>query len=150
MKMQSFNQKKQTIVEELSKFEDYQQRMKFIIERGKSMPKINPQFKIDQFLVEGCISRVWLVPQFHSSKITFHADSESMIVKGIIALLLAVYNESTPSEILEDDGGFLVDVGVTEHLSMNRRSGLSHVLKQIHTYVGAFQSQANKETSNNL
>lgn len=148
--MDGFNRNKQMIVENLSKLEDYQQRLNFIIERGKAMPEMNPQFKIDQFLVEGCISRVWLVPQFQKSRIKFHADADSLIVKGIIALLLTVYNEGTPSEILADDGKFLADVGVTEHLSVNRRNGLSHVLKQIHTYSSAFVSQSKKEASSVL
>ncbi|NRA47065.1 MAG: SufE family protein [Oligoflexales bacterium] len=143
--METFEQKKQAVVESLSKIEDYQQRLQFLIEKGKNMPKIDPQFKMDHFLVPGCISRVWLVPQFKNSSITFHADADSLIVKGIVALLLSVYNDSAPSDIMKDDGGFLVDVGVTQHLSVNRRNGLAHVLKQIHAYAGAFQKQTQKE-----
>ena len=139
--MTSFHQKKQKVIDELSKIDDYQQRLKFIIARGKRLPMINPQFKIDQFLVKGCISRVWLVPQFQNKNLTFHFDADSLIVKGIVALLITVYNESAPSDILEDDGRFLADVGVTQHLSVNRRNGLVHVLKQIQAYVRTFQNQ---------
>ena len=84
---------------------------------------------MDQFLVRGCISKAWLFPQFNEGTVTFKADSEAMIVKGIIALLLEVYNEATPTEILGEDGSFLSEVGVTQHLSSNRRNGLSNVLK---------------------
>ena len=102
---------------------------------------MDPKLKIDQFLVKGCISKAWLVPQFKSGQVAFFADSEAMIVKGIISVLLDLYNDCTPQEILQEDGTFLADVGITEHLSMNRRNGLANFLKLIHTYARALQTK---------
>lgn len=140
--MQSLEQKKTALTERLSQIRDKDEKLKFIIDQGKSMTTMDEKFKMDQFLVKGCISKAWLFPQFNDGRVTFQTDSEAMIVKGIIAILMMVYNDCTPDEILSEDGSFLGDVGVTEHLSMNRRNGLANVLKMIHTYASAFKAQA--------
>ena len=134
-------EKRQSLADRLSKIKDKDEKLKFIIERGREMPPMDEKFKIEQFLVKGCISRAWLFPKFDEGKVQFLADSEALIVKGIIAVLLDVYNGSEPDEILGEDGSFLAEFGVTEHLSMNRRNGLSNVLQMIQTYAAAFKSQ---------
>jgi cysteine desulfuration protein SufE len=136
---ESITERKQKVIEEIGAITDKDERLRYIIQQGRSMPKMDDSLKIDHFLVKGCISKAWLAPQLEQGRVTFHADSEAMIVKGIIAILLRVYNDSTPQEILATDADFLGQVGVTEHLSMNRRNGLSNILKMIKTYATAFQ-----------
>ncbi|SMF28462.1 SufE family protein [Pseudobacteriovorax antillogorgiicola] len=140
--MQTLEEKKTELTAKLKQIPNKDERLKFIIEQGKAMPPMADKFKIDQFLVKGCISKAWLFPQLKDGRILFHADSEAMIVKGIIAILLQVYSEATPEEVLQEDGSFLADVGVTEHLSMNRRNGLANVLKMIQAYATAFKAQS--------
>lgn len=137
--MNSVEEKKQRLIKSLSKFEGKDERLKFIIGLGRNMPPMDPKLKIDQFLVRGCISKAWLVPEFKDGSVTFHADSEAMTVKGIMSVLLEVLDGLTPQQILEEDGTFLAEVGITEHLSMNRRNGLANFLELIHTYARAFQ-----------
>jgi len=132
-------QRKQELIMELTAISDKDERLRYIIQQGKSLPVMDASLKIDPFLVKGCISRAWLAPQRRDSTIVFHADSEAMIVKGIIAILLRVYNHATPDEVLMTDADFLTDVGVTDHLSMNRRNGLSNILKMMKTYAAAFR-----------
>ena len=136
--MESLKAKKQLIIAELEKFETKDERLKYIIECGKNMPAMDPKLKMDHFLLQGCISKAWLVPQFQDGRISFHADSEAVIVKGIISLLLAVFNDSKPKDILEDDGSFLSEVGITDHLSMNRRNSSANIMKLIHYYADTF------------
>ena len=138
----SLQERRSALSECLGKIKDKDEKLKFIIELGKSMDEMDVKFKLDQFLVKGCISKAWLFPKFEGGKVQFMADSEAMIVKGIIAVLLEVYNNSSPDEILSEDGSFLAELGITEHLSMNRRNGLSNVLKMIHNYAGAFKAQS--------
>ena len=140
--MQTLKEKKEELMSALEAIQGKDERLKFIIDQGKTMATMDEKYKIDQFVVKGCISKAWLFPQFSEGRIHFHADSEAMIVKGIIAILMKVYNHSTPDEILAEDGSFLADVGVSEHLSMNRRNGLANVLKMIQGYAAAFKSQA--------
>ena len=139
--MQTLEEKKNNLIQQLSSIKNKDERLKFIIDQGKALPVMDEKFKIDQFVVKGCISKAWLFPQFNEGRVKFHADSEAMIVKGIIGILMKVYNDSTPDEILAEDGSFLAEVGVTEHLSMNRRNGLTNVLKMIKTYATAFKAQ---------
>lgn len=138
----NIQERKAALTERLQSYTDKDDRLRFIIESGKNLPAMDEKFKIDQFLVKGCISQAWLFPQLgDDGLVIFHADSEAMIVKGIIALLLEVFNGSTPAEILTEDGSFLTNVGVTQHLSTNRRNGLANVLKMIHFYAAAFAKQ---------
>ncbi len=133
--MESLREKKVVVLEELRKFETKDERLKYLIKRGRNMPPMDPQLKIDQFLIRGCISKAWLAPEFSDGRISFHADSEAMIVKGIMSILLYVFNNSSREEILEDDGSFLREVGITEHLSMNRRNSSANIIKLIHAYA---------------
>jgi cysteine desulfuration protein SufE len=140
--MESILTRKDRIMAELKGISDKDERLKAIIEYGKNMPELPAQLKIDPFLVKGCISRAWLVPQIQEGRLRFMADSEAMIVKGIIALLLQVYNDSTAEEIKSLSPEFLAEAGITELLSMNRRNGLRNVLSMIQTYADRMTQQA--------
>lgn len=132
-------QRKRELIQELNAIKDKDERLRYIIQQGKEMTPMDDSLKIEPFLVKGCISRAWLAPQRQDGKLHFHADSEAMIVKGIIALLLRVYNDASPEEILATDADFLSKLGVTDHLSMNRRNGLSNILKMLKSYALAFR-----------
>lgn len=138
----SIDDKKQKILSELKQIESVDDRYKFIISKGRLLPDICQDQRLDKFLIEGCISRAWLVPELRDGRVYFSADSEAAIVKGIIAILLDVYSGNTPSENLSLSPEFLKEGGVTEHLSMNRRNGLSSVVKQIMLYSTVYKSLA--------
>ena len=133
--MGNIMERKDRILAELKGISDKDERLKALIEYGKNMRNLPDELKIDPFLVKGCISRAWLVPQIQGDRLSFLADSEAMIVKGIIALLLQVYNDSTAAEIQALSADFLAEAGITELLSMNRRNGLRNVLLMIQNYA---------------
>ncbi len=135
----SITVKKDTILAELATINDMDDRYRFIIAKGRSLPEMPASERQDKFLIEGCLSKAWLAPTFKDGKVYFSADSEAAIVKGIMAILIGVYSGNTPSENLGLSPDFLKDGGITEHLSMNRRSGLSGVIKQIMLYSTVFQ-----------
>ncbi len=126
--------------------ESTEERYKWIIAEGRKLPPLSDSQRADKFLIEGCISQAWLVPEMKEGKISFYADSESMIVKGIMALLLRVYSGESPKTILETEPRFLQDVGVEEHLSLNRRNGLASVLKQLKLFA-LVMGQTNKQNA---
>ena len=130
----------QALIDELSVCETPESRYKLLIKKGRDLPPLSPEQREDKFLVEGCLSKAWLVPSFENGVIKFHADSEAAIVKGIMAVLLSVYSDRSPQEILDQDARFLTEVGIVDHLSMNRRNGLSNFLKQIKLYATVFNS----------
>jgi len=133
--MENIMTRKDRIMAELKGISDKDERLKAIIEYGKNLAVLPAELKIEPFLVKGCISRAWLVPQIQGERLRFMADSEAMIVKGIIALLLQVYNDSTADEIQSLPADFLAEAGITELLSMNRRNGLRNVLTMIQSYA---------------
>jgi len=142
MNAENIQQKKQKLIETLGAIESKDERLRYIIARGKQMPPLPPESQEERYLVPGCLSRAWLVPEFKSGQVHFAADSEAMIVKGIMAILLEVYNNNTPDENLGLAPDFLADVGITEHLSMNRRNGLANLCKQIRLYSAAYKAMA--------
>jgi cysteine desulfuration protein SufE len=107
---------------------------------GKELPEMNEAFKTENFRIKGCQSQVWLYPEFKDGVIYFQADSDALLVKGIIALLVQVYSGETPDAIVEEKEDFLKKLGVTDHLSMNRSNGLAAMTKQIKMYAIAFKS----------
>lgn len=139
--MNNINERKDALLRELQAISNKDDRLRFIVEQGRGLPAFPENLKIEPFLVKGCISRAWLVPQIQGDRLSFLADSEAMIVKGIIALLLKVYNGSQPEEILALPQDFLAAAGVTEHLSMNRRNGLVNVLGMIQNYAARMQGK---------
>ncbi len=129
------------IIDEFSMFEDWMERYEYIIELGKSLPLIADIEKKDENLIVGCQSKVWLHSEIDVDKINFTADSDAILTKGIIALLLRVFNNQAPVDILNADLYFIDEIGLKEHLSPNRANGLVSMIKQIKLYALAFQSK---------
>ena len=129
------------IIDEFSMFDDWMERYEYIIELGKSLPLIDETFKKDENLIVGCQSKVWLHSEIKDQKIDFTADSDAILTKGIVAILLRIFNEQTPATILEADLFFIDKIGLKEHLSPTRANGLVSMIKQIKLYALAFQSK---------
>lgn len=134
--------RKDELLKSLRAIRDKDERLRHIIGEGKALPLFPENLRLEPFLVKGCISRAWLVPELKEGRLYFMADSEAMIVKGIVALLLKVYNGSTPEEILSLSTDFLSEAGVSEHLSMNRRNGLGNILGMIQHYARSLAKSA--------
>jgi cysteine desulfuration protein SufE len=129
------------IVDEFSMFDDWMQRYEYIIELGKSLPLIDEQFKTDDNIIKGCQSKVWVQATYQNGNINFTADSDAILTKGIIAILIRVFSNQTPEAILAADTGFIDQIGLKEHLSPTRANGLVSMVKQIKMYALAFQSK---------
>lgn len=129
------------IIEEFLMFEDWMERYEYIIELGKSLPIIDEAYKKDENLIVGCQSKVWLYSEIEDDKINFTADSDAILTKGIVAILLRVFNNQTPAAILDADLYFIDKIGLKEHLSPTRANGLVSMIKQIKLYALAFQSK---------
>lgn len=130
------------IIEDFELFEDWMQRYEYIIETGKSLPGISDTNKTDDNLIKGCQSKVWLHADFENDKLLFSADSDAILTKGIISLLLRVYNERSPQEILDAEPYFIDQIGLKEHLSPTRANGLLSMVKQIKLFALAFKSKS--------
>ena len=129
------------IIDEFSMFDDWMERYEYIIELGKSLPLIDETYKKDENLIVGCQSKVWLHSEIKDQKINFTADSDAILTKGIVAILLRVFNKQTPAAILDADLFFIDKIGLKEHLSPTRANGLVSMIKQIKLYALAFQSK---------
>ena len=129
------------IIDEFSMFEDWMERYEYMIDLGKSLPLIDEAFRLDENLIIGCQSKVWLHSEIKDQKISFTADSDAILTKGIAAILLRVFNNQKPKDILEADLYFVDKIGLTEHLSPTRANGLVSMIKQIKLYALAFQSK---------
>jgi len=128
----------QEIVEEFSTFDDWMDKYQMIIDLGNDQPALDAAYKTDENLIEGCQSRVWVHAQMEGDLLTFQADSDAIITKGLIGLLIRALSGHTPEEILKADVHFISDIGLTDHLSPTRSNGLLAMLKQIKTYALAF------------
>ncbi len=129
------------IVDEFSMFDDWMQRYEYIIELGKSLPLIDEQYKIDENIIKGCQSKVWVHGEEQDGKIVFTADSDAILTKGIIAILIRAFSNQTPMAILDANTDFIDEIGLKEHLSPTRANGLVSMIKQIKMYALAFQSK---------
>jgi len=129
------------IIEDFDLFEDWMQRYEFIIDTGKSLPLISDQNKSDDNLIKGCQSKVWIHADYENGKLIFSADSDAILTKGIISLLLRVYSQQTPKDILEADPFFIDEIGLKEHLSPTRANGLLSMIKQIKLLALAYQTK---------
>jgi len=129
------------IVDEFSMFDDWMERYEYIIELGKSIPIIAEQFKTDDNIIKGCQSKVWLYATLKEGKIEYTADSDAILTKGIVALLLRVFSNHSPQEILDADTLFIDEIGLKEHLSPTRANGLVSMIKQLKLYAVAYQSK---------
>jgi cysteine desulfuration protein SufE len=131
----SIEEKRDQIVEELMPFEDHLERFTYIIDRAKSLDSLDEEYKIETFLIKGCVSQLWIFPQFKEGKCQFQADSDATITKGTAGLLCELYSNETPEDIVRLEPDFLADVGITQHLSPNRRNGLTGVREKIKAYA---------------
>ena len=137
-------QTQQELIDEFALFSDWQDRYEHLIELGRDLPLIAPEHKTDDNLVRGCQSRVWLYAAPQNGHIHFTADSDAMITKGIVALLVRVFNNRTPQEIIGASTDFIDTIGLRAHLSPNRANGLSAMIDQMKRYALAFSANANK------
>lgn len=129
------------ITEEFSLYDDWLDKYNYLIELGKSLPLIDEQFKTDQYLISGCQSKVWLHAAYENGLINFKADSDAIITKGIVSLLIRVLSGRTPQEIIDAKLEFIDEIGLREHLSPTRSNGLTSMVKQMKFYALAFQSK---------
>lgn len=129
------------IVEEFSMFDDWMQRYEYIIELGKNLPLIKEEYKTDNNLIKGCQSKVWLQGEQNDDKIVFTADSDAILTKGIIAILIRTFSNQKADDILKADVDFIDEIGLKEHLSATRANGLVSMIKNIKMYALAFDSK---------
>lgn len=139
--MSNITKIQQDIVEEFSMFEDWMQRYEYMIELGKSLPLIDEKYKVEENLIKGCQSKVWVHAELEGDKLKFTADSDAIITKGIVAILIRAYSNQHPSAILEADTEFIDEIGLKEHLSPTRANGLVSMIKQLKMYAIAYQTQ---------
>ncbi|MDP4203877.1 MAG: SufE family protein [Bacteroidota bacterium] len=138
----TINEAQDQVIEEFSEFSDWMDKYAYLIDLGNSLDPIDEKAKIPQNLIEGCQSRVWLDAEEQGGKIVFTAESDAVIVKGIISLLIRVMSGHTPDEILEADLYFIDQIGLKEHLSPTRANGLLSMVKQIKLYALAFKAKS--------
>ncbi|MDP2159456.1 MAG: SufE family protein [Flavobacterium sp.] len=129
------------IVDEFSMFDDWMQRYEYIIELGKTLPIIDEKFKTEDNIIKGCQSKVWLQGEIANDKVIFTADSDAILTKGIIAILIRVFSNQKPAAILEANTDFIDEIGLKEHLSPTRANGLVSMIKQIKMYALAFEAK---------
>lgn len=127
------------IIEEFSAYDDWMDKYAYLIELGNQLDPLDPKEKNDQNIIKGCQSRVWLVAEKNNGKIQFRGESDAVIVKGLVALLLRVVSNRTPDEIIENELHFIDDLGLKQHLSPTRSNGLLAMVKQIKLYALAYQ-----------
>lgn len=140
----SIEEKAQELVEEFNMFDDWMDKYNYLIEMGKSLPLIDTKYKTENNLISGCQSRVWLHAEMQDGRIVFSADSDAVITKGIIYLLIRVLSNERPDSILDADMSFIDQIGLKEHLSPTRSNGLLSMIKQIKMYAMAFQAKQKK------
>jgi cysteine desulfuration protein SufE len=131
------------IIDEFALFDDWMERYEYLIDLGKSLPLIDSNFKTDDNIIKGCQSKVWIHSEFDQDKVVFTADSDAILTKGIVALLLRVYSDQEPDAILGADTDFIDEIGLKEHLSPTRANGLVSMIKQIKLYALAYRAKSN-------
>ena len=141
MPIMPINQIQDEIIAEFSDFDDWMDRYQMLIDMGSEQPPLEEKYKTEQNLIDGCQSRVWLQADLVDGKIQFRAESDALIVKGIVALLVRVLTDHTPQEILDADLYFIERIGLREHLSPTRSNGLGAMLKQMKMYALAFKAK---------
>ena len=139
--MSSIQQIQKEIIEEFSLFDDWTERYEYMIDLGKSLPLIDEKYKNDKFIIKGCQSKVWVNAELENKVIKFTADSDAIITKGIIAILIRVFSNQSPKDIIKANTDFIDQLGLKEHLSPTRANGLASMIKQIKIYALAFQTK---------
>ncbi len=140
----TIQEKQAEVVEDFDLFEDWMERYEYMISLGKTLPQIDENKKTTENIIKGCQSKVWLDAKLVDCKIIYTADSDAIITKGIIAILISVFNNQTPQEILNANLDFIDKIGLKEHLSPTRANGLVSMIKQIKMYALAYQTQLSK------
>jgi cysteine desulfuration protein SufE len=136
----TINETQDSIIEEFSFFDDWMDKYNVLIDLGKELPVIDPKFKVKDFLIEGCQSKVWLHPDFDDNTISFTADSDAIITRGIVALLIKVLSGRKPEEILSAELYFIEKIGLRQNLSPTRSNGLLSMVRQIKLYAMAYDA----------
>lgn len=139
--MQKIKEIQEEIIDEFNFFDDWTEKYQYLIDLGKNLPKFNLKNKVDSNLIKGCQSKVWLSSSFKDNIVIFEADSDAIISKGIISLLIRVFSGHTPEEILNSKIDFIEKIGLNTHLSQTRANGLLSMIKQIKIYALAYQSK---------
>ena len=135
------NQVQDEIIDEFSIFDDWMQRYEYMIELGKSLPLIENKYKTDENIIKGCQSKVWVHADMVDEKVVFTADSDAIITKGIIAILIRAFSNQSPQDIIDANTDFIDQIGLKEQLSLTRANGLVSMIKQMKLYALVFQSQ---------
>lgn len=141
--MSNIKEIQEEIVDEFALFDDWMQRYEHMIELGKSLPLVEEKYKTEDNLIKGCQSKVWVHAELKEDKLIFTADSDAIITKGIIAVLIRAFSNQHPKDILEADTEFIDEIGLKEHLSPTRANGLVSMVKQLKMYAVAYQTQLN-------
>lgn len=131
------------IVDEFAMFEDWMQRYEYMIDLGKALPLIDAEFKTNDNIIKGCQSKVWVHAELEKDKLVFTADSDAIITKGIIAILIRAFSNQRPQDIIDANTDFIDKIGLKEHLSPTRANGLVSMIKQLKLYAVAYQTQLN-------
>lgn len=139
--MKTINELQDEIIEEFSDFDDWMDKYQLLIDLGSDQEALDEKYKNEQNLIDGCQSRVWLQADMVDGKLHFQAESDALIVKGIVALLIRVLSDHTPQEILDADLYFIGRIGLSEHLSPTRSNGLLAMIKQMKMYALAFKAK---------
>lgn len=137
----TINEIQDELIEDFSFFQDWMEKYEFIIQLGKELPLIDESNKKDQFIIKGCQSKVWLYPDLNDNKLYFTADSDAIITKGLVSLMVKVLSGHTPKQIVEADLYFIEQIGLQEHLSPTRANGLLAMVKQMKLYALALQAR---------
>jgi cysteine desulfuration protein SufE len=136
---QSIAETEKEIIEEFALFDSWDDKYEYIIDLGKKLPALDPKFKTDENRVRGCQSSVWLVADYKEGRVFYQADSDAMIVKGLVSMLIRVLSGRTPEEIIHAKLEFIREIGMTTHLAQTRSNGLLNMVKQIKNYALAYQ-----------
>ena len=137
----TINELQDQVIEEFADFEDWMDKYALLIDLGNSLPPLEEKYKTESNLIEGCQSRVWLQADYTNGKISFKGESDAVIVKGIVSLLINILSDHTPQEILDADLYFIEKIGLKEHLSPTRSNGLVAMVKQMRMYALAFKTK---------
>jgi cysteine desulfuration protein SufE len=138
----NINEIEAQIVEEFSAFDDWMDRYNHLIEMAKEMEIIDDKYRVQNNLINGCQSRVWLHAEFRDGNVYFSADSDAVITKGLVSLMIRVFNGQSPDDIINTDLGFLDEIGLKEHLSPTRSNGLTSMIKQMKLYALAYKTKS--------
>jgi cysteine desulfuration protein SufE len=136
----TIKEREEEITEDFSLFDSWEEKYEYIIDLGKKLEPLEEKFKVPENIIKGCQSTVWLTSEFKNGKIYYKADSDAVIVKGLISMLIKVLSDNNPDEILNAKLGFINDIGMMTHLAQTRSNGLLSMIKQIKNYAFAYKS----------